>query len=405
MATPDSEQRDRHARDIPSAWITEPAAWFGAAIIGMIVVFIGLAIDAWRHNNGAGEESLLSFSNPGHLVAGIGLIGTSAALLIGLSVSTLKGAETAQATIRRFVPVTAAWVAVAAIGVGSITYIAASGVTVGHGEHADDTAAVAADHPHNDGGDAGVAQAVKDAGVDLNDPGNVPGALNQGASGQADGHHDKGKHPTFTQLQTMTDDQLLPMFPAETVAAANLPSLRNEVAQVREIAKLYPTVASANAAGFFNTTSDVPFMGQHFINREYLLDGKFDPSKPEGLLYSKVDGGPEKLVGVWFLQIPGIGDTTIEAEPVGFAGNLDLWHAHIGLCLVGTAGASEGETQEGCEAKGGDFTADLRWMMHVWVAPETTENQDGFFAYLNNDLYEKQVAAKTTAEAPSGTLP
>lgn len=403
MAELTPEHSNERAGASRTAWLTEPAAWFGMAIAGMLVVFVGLAIDAWRHNNGAGEESLLSFSNPGHLVAGIGIMITSAALLGGLSVSMLKGAETAQATVRRFVPITAAWVAVVAIGVGSITYIGASGVTVGH-SHSDDALVAAEDHPHPDGGDAGIAQAVEDAGVDLNNPDEVAGALTQGATGQEDGRHDHGLHPTFTQLISMSDERLMPMFPEGTLAASDMPILRDQLAAAQAVAREYPTVEKAQAAGYFNTTSDVPFMGQHFLNREFLLDGKFDPSKPEGLLFSKVDGGPEKLVGVWFLQIPGIGDVTKDVQPVGFAGDLDLWHAHLGLCLVGTSGASEGETKEACEAKGGDFTADLRWMMHVWVAPDVTENADGFFAYLNKDLYEKQAAAKNGG-APAGTLP
>ena len=65
-------------------------------------------------------------------------------------------------------------------------------------------------------------------------------------------------------------------------------------------------------------------------------------------------------------------------------------------------GASEGETRESCTAKGGNFTADLRWMMHVWVTPETTENPDGVFAYLNGDLFQKQQAASKTTAGPSG---
>jgi hypothetical protein len=40
------------------------------------------------------------------------------------------------------------------------------------------------------------------------------------------------------------------------------------------------------------------------------------------------------------------------------------------------------------------------------VTPETTENADGFFAYLNSDLYEKQAAEKASTEgSPSGTTP
>lgn len=99
---------------------------------------------------------------------------------------------------------------------------------------------------------------------------------------------------------------------------------------------------------------------------------------------------------------PGINGVTRDTEPDGFAGNLDLWHAHTGLCLVALKGASEGETKESCTAKGGNFTADLRWMMHVWVTPETTENPQGVFAYLNNDLFQKQQAASKSSSSPSG---
>jgi len=77
---------------------------------------------------------------------------------------------------------------------------------------------------------------------------------------------------------------------------------------------------------------------------------------------------------------------------------------------VGTDWALSPDNQRGTllgatcdQAKGGRFTADLRWMMHVWVAPEATENPDGVFAYLNGDLYEKQAAAKEAA-GQSGTI-
>jgi hypothetical protein len=44
-------------------------------------------------------------------------------------------------------------------------------------------------------------------------------------------------------------------------------------------------------------------------------------------------------------------------------------------------------------------------MMHVWVTPETTENPQGVFAYLNNDLFQKQQAASASSSAPSGVTP
>lgn len=419
MAGMDDAYRTEHtlARDASesgSAWLASPATWFGVAIVGLMTVFIGLGIDAWRHNNGAGEESLLSLSNPGHLIAGIGLLVTSLGALGGFTASMLRGVRSAEDAIRRFAPVTAAWVAVAVAGIGSIVYIGASGVTVGHGEHNE---AVAADASHGAPGGAAVtaeeagdiANALEKEGLldDGTDPNAVPGALTRGATGAPGGAHDRGQHATFTQVSTMpAGEDLLNLFPKGIVTADNLPLLKDQIEQVRQVALQYPTVEAANAGGFVVTTNDVPFMGMHFLNYDNVRDGKFDPSKPEGLLFSKIDGGEPKLVGVWFLLLPGIGGVTREVEPAGFASDLDLWHAHIGLCLGGSVGASEGETRESCEGKGGRFTADLRWMMHVWVAPEATENPAGVFAYLNNDLYKKQTAAKEAAPAaPSGTVP
>jgi hypothetical protein len=417
MATFDRDEDFAGARRADSRdtkeWLGESVTWFALAVVGMVIVFVGLAVDAWRHNNGAQEESLLSLGNPGHLVAGIGLAVTSAAILGGFSISALKGVKTAEGAVRRAVPVTVAWVALVTISVASVTYIGATGVTVGHSH---DDSLVAADHPHDDGtagGDAGVAAALEDEGIIDGDekqvavdPSKVEGALTQGSNGEANGgEHDHGQQPTFTQIETMSDDELMPLFPEGTVTKADLPAMREQIKQARAVALELDTPEKAMAAGYVNTTSDVPFMGQHYLNFDRVRDGKFNAAEPEGLLFSKIDGGPERLVGVWYLQVPGIGGVKRDTEPVGFASDLDLWHAHIGLCIVGLSGASEGETKESCDAKGGRFTADLRWMMHLWVTPETTENPDGIMAYLNNDLYEKQQAAAKTDAAPSGVRP
>jgi hypothetical protein len=394
-----------------NAWLREPAVWFGMVIAGMVVVFAGLAVDGYQHNNGAEEESLISLTNPGHLIAGIGLLIASFGALAGLSVALLRNVESADTAIRRFVPVTAAWVLVAAAGIGSATYLGASGATVGH-SHDDGAQAAAHDDSHDAAGDAGVAEALKEDGViDSNgipggtdtDPNTVRGVLNQGASGHPDGKHDHGKHATFTQVRDMSPDELAPLFPDGLISGEQMPQFQEQVMASRAVAERLSTVEAATAAGYRQTTNDVPFMGEHWLNMAYVTDGIFDPSKPEGLLFSTING-ERKLVGVWHLLIPGIGGVRRDTEPTGFAGDLDLWHAHLGLCIVALQGASEGETRESCENKGGNFTADLRWMMHVWVAPEGTENPDGVFAYLNGDLYEKQQAQQQQPDndTPSG---
>ncbi|MDP9236325.1 MAG: hypothetical protein M3P30_02825 [Chloroflexota bacterium] len=398
-------------RDAHLAWLATTTTWFAVAAVGIAIVFIGLAVDAYRHNHSAAEESLLSLGNPGHLLAAIGLGLTSIGVLVGLSISALRGITTTEHAVRRFVPLTAAWVALAAIAIGSITYVGASGVTIGHSHGTTDTTSVTADgHVHSTPADdaGGVAAGLKSQGIATDggatDPSTVPGALVQGVDGTGSHVHDHGRQPTFTQVESMSADQLLPLFPADTVSAVEFPTLKQQIEQVRAVALKFPTTDAANKAGYVRTTSDVPFMGEHYLNYDYVRDGIFDPSKPEGLLFSKVDNGPEKLVGVWFLQIPGIGGVKKDVSPVGFAGNLDLWHAHTGLCLVGLSGASEGETKDSCTAKSGNFVPDLRWMMHVWVSP-VQDNPDGVFAYLNNDLFAKQQAVAKGTSAPTGNTP
>lgn len=421
MATIDRFGNSEHAAPVRArsanlAFFRSATTWFAIAAAGIAVVFIGLALDAYRHNHSATEESLLSFGNPGHLVAAIGLGMAAVSTLAGLSLSAFRGADTHHDLLRRIAPVTGAWVVMAGIAVASITYIAASGATLGHSDGSGASAAASTTHNHDAGSTSaesgGIVQGLQqnglEAGTTPTPPASVPGALTQGADGTNHSAHDKGKQPTFTQIDTMTDEQLLPLFPPGTMTLADIPKLRDQLRQVHDVALKYPTTDAAKAAGYVNTTSDVPYMGEHWLNYDVIRSGKFDPSRPSGLLYSKIGpGGTEQLVGIWYLMLPGIGGVTASQPPQAtWAGNLALWHEHDGLCLVGLTGASEGETPESCKAKGGSYTAALKWMMHVWVAPGH-DNPDGVFSYLNGALFQQQQAAGNTG-APvqqNGTIP
>ncbi len=204
--------------------------------------------------------------------------------------------------------------------------------------------------------------------------------------------HDLGMHPMYGQFMTMSDTQILANTPGGTLTPDEVPVLKAQLQEARAFALNHDTVEKARAAGYFNTTNDVPFMGAHFINAKYLSDGVFDASKPEGLLFSKVGNpsGDWHLVGVWYLIFPGQAGSSVTVPPQGFAGNLDLWHAHYGLCTRNGI-ISENNTREGCLADHGNWLGDLRWMMHVWVYPESgVDNSAGVFSYLNQDLYAKQ---------------
>jgi len=210
--------------------------------------------------------------------------------------------------------------------------------------------------------------------------------------------HDLGQHPTALQFFSMDDATVLANVPGGTLLPNEVGPLRNELTAARAYGMEHNTPDKAIAAGYYNTTNDVPFMGAHFLNSQYLTDGVFDPGKPEGLLFSKL-GNPDndwQLVGVWYLLLPGQGGASVDSPPEGFAGNLDLWHQHFGLCT--RAGViSENNSAESCAADNGNYIGDLRWMMHVWVYPESgVDNSQGVFVYLNTELFEKQ----SLAEAP-----
>ena len=246
---------------------------------------------------------------------------------------------------------------------------------------------------------ASVSQDVSEEGV----------ALSQQVSNneiQPPGYaHDVGSHPAFEDFISMDAPTLLRNSPGGTLVPTEVGDLQDQLRQARAFAETADTREKAEAAGFNKTTNDVPFMGAHFLSMENLLDGVFDAGKPEGLLFSQLGGGQDaewQLVGVWYLLIPGLNEGVTESiPPQGFAGNLDLWHEHHGLCT--RAGIiSENNTEESCRADNGNWTGDLRWMMHVWVWPETADNPEGVFTYLNTELYNMQ---RNVQGEPLGGLP
>lgn len=127
----------------------------------------------------------------------------------------------------------------------------------------------------------------------------------------------------------------------------------------------YPTVASAEAAGYRKTTAYVPCIGAHYTNIRYVLS--FDPANPSELLYDGTTPD-SRIVGLSYLVFhPG-------GPPEGFAGANDAWHQHTsngGLCQKnGVVIGAEALSAEECAARGGRKVANENvWMVHDWVAP------------------------------------
>jgi hypothetical protein len=131
LLSADSESQTANATPL----IAQPVAWLYVAVMGLVLAGVGVAIDAYRHDHGAAAAELISRSNPGFLVALAGFGLAAIALLVALTLLALHGAATPTDVIRRGAGVAVAWTAVAAAAVAGVTYVATSGITIGHAGH------------------------------------------------------------------------------------------------------------------------------------------------------------------------------------------------------------------------------------------------------------------------------
>ena len=119
--------------------------------------------------------------------------------------------------------------------------------------------------------------------------------------------------------------------------------------QVRDATAKYFDVDAAVKAGYVDIGLFVPHMGWHYM-KESLVDGKFDPARPELLVYADDPcGGKRKLVAVEY----AVPLAASKRAPVGFFGVADEWDANQAFQL---------------------------WTLHAWVHEF---NPDGVFAPLN----------------------
>lgn len=152
-------------------------------------------------------------------------------------------------------------------------------------------------------------------------------------------------------------------------------------------AEEYPTLGSAEAAGFRSTFAFIPGMGTHHgldsitpamladptFNRmdpvipNSIIDGTFDPAQPEFLQYN--GNGPDAaLIGMSYYV-----RTTNGLPPQGFVGNNDWWHHHPQLCLApATATAfAVNLTDAQCTARAGvNLHMGNYYMLHLWLVDD-----------------------------------
>jgi hypothetical protein len=99
------------------------------------------------------------------------------------------------------------------------------------------------------------------------------------------------------------------------------PATHKELAQARRATAKYFNVAQAEADGYVNINLHLPGEGIHYVNFS-LIDGTFDPERPEALLYSPTPCGDRlELVGVEYLVPLALSPN----PPAGFTGAADEW--------------------------------------------------------------------------------
>ena len=160
------------------------------------------------------------------------------------------------------------------------------------------------------------------------------------------------------------------------MSAQELEELVNQLDTVRRATEKYQDIQLALDEGFIQSTEEVPNMGAHFVHPKRGLDGEFDPSSPEILMYTADEDLGWRLVGTSFL-LPRrlVGDE----HPQAFAGPLDNWHVHYSLC-TGPNSISRSTTPEECAQRQGLWVPSYGWMIHAWV---WDENPMGVFSMWN----------------------
>ena len=194
---------------------------------------------------------------------------------------------------------------------------------------------------------------------------------------------------SYEQLRKLRDEE--GSAPDLRMTPDELGSLVDELDVVRQATEKYTDIGQAFADGYVQSTEEVPNMGAHFVQPWRMLDGKFDPERPEILLYTSDEQDNWTLVGTSFvLPLNVVGPD----HPEAFTGPLDNWHVHYELC-TGSDFNSRSSTEEECREDGGTWVPVYGWMIHAWV---WTDNPLGVFNMWNPNV-EPVAPASAVREA------
>jgi hypothetical protein len=161
---------------------------------------------------------------------------------------------------------------------------------------------------------------------------------------------------------------LTPLHPG---TAADTAQALAVVHQLRSAISPYQTLSAAAAAGYHprrDSATVRPGKLLHVGRRVRGLDRRshFDAAAPKSLLFRRTADGSMRLAGAMFVAPPGATAEDLDAMiPLSVA----QWHQHLDVCVARANGRRlvlrSVRTAEACEAAGGRFRAESRYMIHV----------------------------------------